>query len=288
VSANAGSRFTTWEEAVLWLRSQPGRQELVLGAYYDDPLREAAERYRQSEEWEQLCAHLPQRCCDVLDVGAGRGIASYAFARRGDRVCALEPDPSAIVGAEAIRALAAETGLGISVSQEFSERLPYPDRAFDIVFARAVLHHTSDLKAACREFQRVLRPGGRLIAIREHVISRPDDLGRFLDAHPLHHLYGGENAFTLATYQDALRHAGFRLTQCYGPVESAMNFSPTTLRDLQVDIANRAGFGIPPVSWLLQRLLAMPPLWRVAGRLLTAVDGRPGRLYSFIADRPEA
>ena len=82
----------------------------------------------------------------ALDVGAGRGIASYALAREGFQVTSLEPDPSAIVGAGAIRALAAEAALPISVVEEFSERLPFVDGAFDVVFARAVLHHTRDLE----------------------------------------------------------------------------------------------------------------------------------------------
>ncbi len=41
------------------------------------------------------------------------------------------------------------------------------------------------------EFFRVLKPGGRLIAI-ENVISSKNDLPVFLDQHPLHKLYGGE------------------------------------------------------------------------------------------------
>jgi SAM-dependent methyltransferase len=288
MSPDPSGRFQSWEDAVRWLRSQPDRQDLVRGAYYDDPLPTAAERYRSSEEWNEVCSHLPGRTCDVLDVGAGRGIASYAFARRGDRVFALEPDPSALVGAAAIRTLADTAGLQISVSEKFSESLPYEDRSFDVVFARAVLHHTSDLVAACREFRRVLRPGGRLIAVREHVISRTADLPIFLESHPLHRLYGGENAFMLAAYKGAIRGAGLRLLKCYGPTESAMNFSPTSLSDLQTQVAQRLVCGVPGLTGLARHTLAVPLVWKLARRLLTIVDGRPGRLYSFVADRPSA
>ena len=79
--------------------------------------------------------------------------------------------------------------------EEFSEGLPFEDGAFDVVFARAVLHHTRDLNDACREMYRVLNPGGLFLGVREHVISREADLARFLEQHPLHRLYGGEHAF---------------------------------------------------------------------------------------------
>ncbi|MBU2116304.1 MAG: class I SAM-dependent methyltransferase, partial [Alphaproteobacteria bacterium] len=154
-------RFETWEGAVSWLRAQPDRQDLVRAAYYDDPLIEAAERYRTGEEWAEVRRRMgPGAGRSALDVGAGRGIASYALARDGFAVSALEPDPSALVGAAAIRALADEAGVRIDVVEEFSERLPFQDAAFDVVFARGVLHHTSDLAQACSEFFRVLKPGG--------------------------------------------------------------------------------------------------------------------------------
>jgi SAM-dependent methyltransferase len=219
-------------------------------------------------------------------VGAGRGIASYALAKEGLTVTALEPDASALVGAQAIRGLAEECGLPIEVTQEFSERLPFEDAQFDVVFARAVLHHTRDLSAACREFFRVLKPGGRLIAIREHVISRSEDLPAFLDLHPLHKLYGGENAFLLEQYKAAIRHAGFQLDTVLAPLESAINYAPYTEASLKAEIAARLVRGLPGARQLAAGLLAVPLLWGVARNVLERVDNRPGRLYSFVAHRP--
>lgn len=189
---SADGRFGSWEEAVQWLRGQPDRRDLVLNAYYDDPLIEAAERYRCSDEWRAIRAFIGNRGGAALDIGAGRGIASYALAKDGYRVMALEPDSSDLVGAGAIRRLAEQAALPISICEQYSESLPFPDASFDIVFARAVLHHARDIGLACQEIFRVLKPGGRLVAVREHVISQRADLSAFLDKHPLHKLYGGE------------------------------------------------------------------------------------------------
>lgn len=283
---SAATTFKTWESAVRWLRDQPAQRELVLAAYYDDPLIDAATRYWRSEEWQAVRALLPAGGGRALDVGAGRGIASFALAKEGYTVTALEPDASALVGAAAIRDLARTSGLAIEVTQEFSERLPFADAQFDVLFARAVLHHTSDLAAACREFCRVLKPGGRLIAVREHVISRAQDLPVFLDLHPLHKLYGGENAFELSAYEAAIRSAGLNLELVLAPFDSAINYAPHTLDSLHQELAARVARKLPGTGPALRWLLGLPPVWALARRVLTRLDDRPGRHYSFVARRP--
>ncbi len=279
-------KFSSWEAAVQWLREQPDQRGLAESAYYDDPLAAAAERYWRSDEWRGVRAYLPPTCGTALDVGAGRGIASYALARDGFHVTALEPDPSALVGAQAIRTLAQDSGLPILVRQDFSERLPFPDAHFDLVFARAVLHHTRDLRVACDEFYRVLKPGGVFVAVREHVLTSQSDLPAFLDNHPLHKLYGGENALLLRQYADAIQGAGFRLEQVLPPLRSPINYAPHTLRTLQREIAQRIAPGAAAARRAVVGLLALPFVWSLLLPLFERVDHRPGRLYSFVGRRP--
>lgn len=44
-------------------------------------------------------------------------------------------------------------------------RLPFADATFDVVYARSMLHHLPDPKAGAREIARVLKPGGKLVAL---------------------------------------------------------------------------------------------------------------------------
>lgn len=278
-------KLLTWEEAVQWLREQPDQQALVRHCYYDDPLPSAAERFSHSQEWQALAqllrAHMPG---SVLDLGAGRGISSYAFAKAGCSVVALEPDASDLVGVGAIRSLIASSRLPIQIVQDYGETLPFDDNTFDIVYGRAVLHHAKALNQLCKESARVLKPGGIFVATREHVLSRQADLQSFLEAHPLHFLYGGEHAYLLREYKAAIRAAGLKLRSTLGPLESAINYSPMTAAEFQAQIASTLSRLVG--SSLGHRLAQQYPVQRAYGRYQALRSHTPGRLYSFLAVKP--
>jgi len=276
--------FSSWEEAVTWLLAQPAHRELCEACYYDRPPLAAAQRFHASAEWQALRRFMPRVAGAALDVGAGMGVATYALASDGWQTTALEPDSSDLVGAGAIRALASQADLAIHVVQDWGESLPFLDASFDLVHARQVLHHARDLPSFARELARVLKPGGVLLATREHVISSHDQLSRFLARHPLQRLYGGENAFTLSVYRQALLGAGLTLRKQIGPLDSVVNYAPFTEARLVDEIVRRAA-RLPGGGWAARALLARP--WReMALALLSRLDRRPGRLYTFVAVRP--
>jgi len=262
-----------WESAVLWLRNQPEQAELVRACFYDDPLIEAARRYSECGEWLAVRKLLPAQPGRALDVGAGRGISTFALAKEGWRVTALEPDPSPIVGTDAIRSLSREAEIDCDIVQEYGERLPFDDASFDLVYCRQSLHHAGNLGQLCGELGRVLRDGGTFIATREHVISRHEDLPAFLQSHPLHHLYGGENAYLLEEYVASIEAAGIRIERVLNPLQSAINLYPETLKGVKKRIASRLGWPFP----------AMIP--DVAITTLGHFLNSPGRLYSFTGTR---
>lgn len=280
------ANFThNWEQAVSWLRSQSEQQQLVKNCYYDDPLELAAERFSCSEEWSAvqklLQKHLPGK---VLDLGAGRGISSYAFAKAGCDVTALEPDPSALVGAQAIQSLVDKTQVSIQTVQEYGETLPFTANTFDIVYGRAVLHHAQQLTKLCQEAARVLKPGGIFIATREHIISHKEDLPIFLESHPLHSLYGGENAYLLSEYLDAIAKAGLKVEKIISPYQSVVNYAPMSEQQFQAQLATSLARYCG--SKLARAIATNKTMQQLYGHLLSRKSNHPGRHYSFLAIKP--
>lgn len=263
-------KYSTWEDAVVWLRSQPDKAELTRACYFDDPLSDAADRFYHSSEWVEIRKRLKTGCGGtVLDLGAGRGISSYAFARDGWKVVAIEPDPSRIVGAGAIKSLADDSNLPISVVRSFAESVPFKNHSFDVVYGRQVLHHAQDLPKMCKEISRVLKPTGIFIATREHVIDKPEDLTIFLARHPLQQKYGGENAYLLKQYLRAIRDSGIQITETLNSWNSDINLFPESIDSIKQKIAKKTSLPYP--SLIPDGLLR---LWGV-------LDRTPGRMYSF-------
>lgn len=248
--------------------------------YYDRPALAAAKRFWESEEWKALRHYFPVEYGKALDVGSGMGIAAYALTRDGWRTTALEPDRSKLVGSGAIKILSRKAQMDIDIVEEWGEVLPFENASFDLVHARQVLHHAASLEAFCSEIARVLKPGGVLVATREHVLSSLSQLPEFLDSHPLHHLYGGENAYILKDYIFALKKAGFSIQNCLGPLESVINYAPFNEDSLCQEIEDRAKY--LPGGKMLASLMLLPPWRKHALKILSALDNRPGRLYTFI------
>ena len=272
------------EEAIKQLRSDPGCADLIRDSYLGEDLLEAAGRFEASEEFREVRRLIGAQLHNgrVLDLGAGNGIASRAFARSGaELVYALEPDPSDEIGRGAIHSLTVDHN--VELIEAYGEEIPLPDAEVDIVYTRQVLHHTNDLPQVLRECSRVLKPGGAFLACREHVVDDERQLRAFLEDHPVHGLTGGENAFRLDEYISAIRSSGLVLEKVFGPWDTVINAFPTvrTSGDLEayprIVLERRFGwFGT------LAALVpgATPLVWRRLKR------PTPGRLYSFLATKP--
>jgi len=274
----------TWEQAIEILRKDESCKDLIFNSYLTVDLLENCRRFLGSAEFQEALEILVGLGSgkNLLDIPAGNGIATYAFAKSGYRVTAVDPDPSPTVGRGAIAHVLAASGMTAEIVAAVGENLPLPPESFDIVFVRQGLHHAADLPVMMREFYRVLRPGGILLACREHVV---DDYGTslkaFLDAQIDHQLYGGENALTLADYKAAFVAAGFSMIRVLDPWDSVINLFPDTPSALrQRLLSSKPG--------KLLKLVVPEKAVLALGMLYVRRQKTPGRLYSFVARKPAA
>lgn len=272
------------EEAVRILRNDPNYAPMLFDAYLDEDREAAVSRFACSREFESVLAILRKYLSGglLLDLGAGRGIASDAFAQHGFAVVALEPDEGRELGAGAIR-----SGIGsdssVSVVAGVGESLPFKDSVFDVIYLRQVLHHFANLELGLSEIARVLKPGGVMAATREHVVDDDEQLQQFLDSHPIHVLAGGEGAFSLPRYINSIRSAGLQELNVIGPWESVINAFPAVEDDSSLATYPRhlleKRFG--SIGSLLGKAkLVQAILWKRLNRPVA------GRMYSFVAQKP--
>ena len=93
----------------------------------------------------------------VLDVGVGTGLVAT-------QACILTGNPAYVTGVDPSSGMMAASHVpeGMVLMEGRAEALPFPDNHFDFLSMGYALRHISDLSIAFAEFERVLKPGGRL------------------------------------------------------------------------------------------------------------------------------
>lgn len=144
-----------------------------------DALTSSTLKHVRDRWWDQrftdfLYDHLqPRAGRRVLDVGCGGGTAEINLGLS-------RPEDLRLVGIDSVRSRAYDAlsttrdrNLPASFAVADGKALPFLDASFDATFCVGVLQHITDPSAALREFARVTRPAGRILAVE------PDNAARY-------------------------------------------------------------------------------------------------------------
>ncbi|MGH3104155.1 MAG: class I SAM-dependent methyltransferase [Gaiellaceae bacterium] len=142
----------------------------------------------------------------VLEVGCGPGeLAERIASEVGADVKALDISP---------RMVELALGRGIDAVVGDAQELPYPDGSFDCAVAAWMLYHVPDVDRALAELARVLREGGRLVAVTNYS-DHLKELRDLIRVSPSISAFRGEDAANLLSRHFArveVRDAGGTVT----------------------------------------------------------------------------
>ena len=223
---------------------------------------------------------------NLLDVGIGTGRGSLPLARAGMQVTGIDSSQAML---DQTGKLAAEAGTPVRLLQRDLADLKFADGEFDTVLSLNVLVHFPNWRDILAEWQRVTRPGGRIlfdIHSQDHedaacaakgLPQRPDDLGTDFE--------GYQSRIRVADLVKTADQLGLRIASVtpYAGIFAGGNLNlwlKNTLADgLRYDRI---------LSWLIsdQRFFAFALFLeqevfahlttRVTGRMMIALDNTPG------------
>ncbi len=169
----------------------------------------------------------------VLEVGCGAGIFADRLVREVPGVDLTATDQSA----RFVELTAALTeGHGVATREADLEHLPFEDASYDVVAALWMLYHLPDLHRGLAEIERVLRPGGLLVAVTngdEHVALLRREAGGLPEVTQFSR-ENGEAA--LARHFDDVRREDFSGRAVFPDHAAAMAYLTSSQEDVAWDL----------------------------------------------------
>jgi SAM-dependent methyltransferase len=108
------------------------------------------------------------RDLDIIELGCGTAYFSAWLAKRGARVVGVDPTTAQL---ETARRMQKETGIEFPLVEAIGEDVPFEDASFDLVHSEYGASIWADPNLWIPEASRLLRPGRRLIFLRNATLQ---------------------------------------------------------------------------------------------------------------------
>jgi SAM-dependent methyltransferase len=112
---------------------------------------------------------IPEKATNLLDVGCGTGFYFPLLTEHAENITGIDVCAPML---EEARQLIEQKGLAnCRVCEGSALDLPFEDNTMDVVHSWDFLHHVPDVPKAVSEISRVLRPGGRYVALEPNILN---------------------------------------------------------------------------------------------------------------------
>ncbi len=166
--------------------------------------------------FRQICRTVAFRG-KIIELGSGISWCSIMLSRleNVDEIIALDRDKQRLaIGEEYFLPAYGGNGDKITFLEGDFHHVPFDGSQFDFAVCDASLHHSDNLAGYLEEISRILKPGGKLIALREPILPnfRPLRIWRKLNFGRIEKKKGEiENIYSKKEWEKHFQKAGFRV-----------------------------------------------------------------------------
>jgi len=114
---------------------------------------------------------VPEKTGSLLDLGCGTAYYWPILAQRCERLIGVDLSPRMVGCGRSHHLHRGELGASNLLLCSAAREIPLATGSIDTVLAVDALHHVDDLHAVLGEVRRLLRPGGRFVAVEPNVLN---------------------------------------------------------------------------------------------------------------------